>query len=440
MWVRRTVGSLRLCFRNLQKERPVKRYLVKDWPILGKYVPKDISVVEGVAASNPENSGAIGYWTPRAAVQIVEDWTHWPRHSTPPTVLVSLQLRGEKYLPVLYADKLGVTREKLIQINSTMNCEEHVGADKDVVRHDGCVLPLHLSVEAMSVAMWQFNEHMSHSIEAQKSFGASTKDMDEIRHMLTETSPVLLVVTLVVSLLHAFIDFLAFKSDVSFWRKAKTTVGLSVRSVLISLVNQVVIYFYLQDTGASLLILVPSGIGIIIQVWKVYQVFRIQERTKASKDGKEGAADSTSEYDEKATRLMLFGLFPVVALYALYSLVFEKHASFYSWMISSLASCVYAFGFALMTPQLFINYKLKSVAHLPWQFLIYRAINTFIDDLFAFIIRMPTMHRLACFRDDVVFVVYMYQRWIYPVDKTRQDRFNDDADATGSAAQKKKLE
>ena len=39
-----------------------------------------------------------------------------------------------------------------------------------------------------------------------------------------------------------------------------------------------------------------------------------------------------------------------------------------------------------MTPQLFINYKLKSVAHLPWRMMTYKALNTFIDDIFAFII------------------------------------------------------
>jgi len=74
-----------------------------------------------------------------------------------------------------------------------------------------------------------------------------------------------------------------------------------------------------------------------------------------------------------------------------------------------------------MTPQLFINYKMKSVAHLPWRTLVYKALNTFIDDLFAFIIRMPTMHRVACFRDDIVFFIYLYQRWIYPVDHTRTE-------------------
>ena len=29
----------------------------------------------------------------------------------------------------------------------------------------------------------------------------------------------------------------------------------------------------------------------------------------------------------------------------------------------------------------------------------YKALNTFIDDLFAFVIKMPTMYRIGCFRD-----------------------------------------
>ena len=53
----------------------------------------------------------------------------------------------------------------------------------------------------------------------------------------------------------------------------------------------------------------------------------------------------------------------------------------------------------MMTPQLFINYKMKSVAHLPWRMMTYKALNTFIDDMFAFIIKMPMMYRIGCLRD-----------------------------------------
>ena len=49
------------------------------------------------------------------------------------------------------------------------------------------------------------------------------------------------------------------------------------------------------------------------------------------------------------------------------------------------------------------------MAHLPWRAFGYKAFNTFIDDVFAFIIKMPTSHRIACLRDDVVFFCYLYQ-------------------------------
>ena len=77
--------------------------------------------------------------------------------------------------------------------------------------------------------------------------------------------------------------------------------------------------------------------------------------------------------------------------------------------------------FGLMTA--FFGFQLKSVAHLPWRAFTYKAFSTFIDDVFAFIIVMPTAHRVACFRDDAVFLVYLYQRWLYPVDKTRANEF-----------------
>lgn len=113
-----------------------------------------------------------------------------------------------------------------------------------------------------------------------------------------------------------------------------------------------------------------------------------------------------------------------------------EHATCINDMLSWL-------GFITMTPQLFINYKLKSVAHLPWRMLTYKTLNTFIDDMFAFVIKMPTMYRIGCFRDgvsfidwydcfhnelyflfpDIVFFIYLYQRWIYRVDMTRVNEF-----------------
>lgn len=66
---------------------------------------------------------------------------------------------------------------------------------------------------------------------------------------------------------------------------------------------------------------------------------------------------------------------------------------------------------------------MKSVAHLPWRMLTYKFLNTFIDDIFAFVIKMPMMYRLGCFRDDIVFIIFLYQKWIYRVDPKRVNEF-----------------
>merc|ERR1719284_1429827 len=120
-----------------------------------------------------------------------------------------------------------------------------------------------------------------------------------------------------------------------------------------------------------------------------------------------------------AMRWLALILSPGIVVYGIYTTVYDCHRGWYSLFLTYAASCVYSLGFVLMTPQVFINYKYKTVQFLPWRKFIYRALNTFIDDLFAFIIKMPTMHRLSCFRDDIVFIIYLYQRQIYKVDKNR---------------------
>merc|ERR1712008_68977 len=129
--------------------------------------------------------------------------------------------------------------------------------------------------------------------------------------------------------------------------------------------------------------------------------------------------NDTSKYDDEAISYMVAVLAPLFTGYFFHSMIYGKHRSFYSFFVGAAAGGVYTFGFVMMTPQLYINYKLKSVEHLPWRALTYKAMNTFVDDIAALLIDMPVMHRLSCFRDDIIFFIYVYQRWKYRVDKTR---------------------
>ena len=175
---------------------------------------------------------------------------------------------------------------------------------------------------------------------------------------------------------------------------------------------------HLMNYFNLLQVLIPSGVAALIEMWKVSKAYKIQfvksenswiyRPILGSRFSK--AEQDTEAYDSESMKYLSYVLYPLCLGGAIYSLLYTPHKSWYSWTISSLVNGVYAFGFLFMLPQLFVNYKLKSVAHLPWRSFMYKAFNTFIDDLFAFIITMPTAHRVACFRDDIVFLVYLYQR------------------------------
>ena len=188
--------------------------------------------------------------------------------------------------------------------------------------------------------------------------------------------------------------------------------GLSRKTILWRAFSQSVIFLYLMDEETSLLVLIPAGVGALIEMWKVTKALHITfSFSKGISFGADSAVEaSTAELDSTAMKYLSWVLYPLCLGGAVYSLVYTPHKSWYSWTIQTTVNGVYAFGFLFMLPQLFLNYKLKSVAHLPWRAFMYKAFNTFIDDLFAFIITMPTAHRVACFRDDIVFLIYLYQR------------------------------
>lgn len=216
--------------------------------------------------------------------------------------------------------------------------------------------------------------------------------------------------------------------------------GTSLRSLLMNCIFQTVILLYLFDNDTSYMILISSSIGLAIEYWKLsktvnYDIVwtqtvsylaipKIKFRFVSSY-----MESSTQQHDKEAINHLLFIISPILVGYSIYSLKYQKYKSYYSWILNSVVGFIYVFGFVLMTPQLYVNYKLKSVAHMPWKSMVYKTLGTFIDgrlylttlfiffglmiydnvDLFAFIIKMPLLHRLACFRDDIIFFIYLYQ-------------------------------
>ncbi|CAF1623563.1 unnamed protein product, partial [Didymodactylos carnosus] len=196
---------------------------------------------------------------------------------------------------------------------------------------------------------------------------------------------------------------------IQFWRTRKSLEGLSVRSIFFNIFQSAIVLLYVFDNETNTMVRISVFVGILIELWKIPKILtfaRIPGETwfgcipKFKYVYKPSYTEtSTSDYDQKAFRYLSWALFPLVIGYAIYSLMYHEHKSWYSFVLSTIYGFLLTFGFIMMTPQLFINYKLKSVAHLPWRMMTYKALNTFIDDMFAFVIKMPTMYRIGCFRD-----------------------------------------
>lgn len=315
------------------------------------------------------------------------------------------------YTPNLFVDEFWMTNDQLVTLNATGNNTWRTEAQFGL----------------MSAARWRFQRHMEQAFEQNaKMFGEDSEEMLQMRDLFANTNGYLLATTLIVSILHMVFEILAFKHDVAFWQNCDVDTlnkYMSVKSIVVGIFTQIVLLLYLWDESANILVLITSVASILIDVWKVTRAMQfawtrvcgVPLPSLESKVVKEKADD----FDSIAMQWLALLLSPAVLGYGVYTLWFDCHRGWYSYFLTFSASLVYSLGFVLMTPQIFINYKHKSVAYLPWKKFIYRALTTFIDDLFAMIIRMPTMHRLSCFRDDVVFIIYLYQRHCYPVDKNR---------------------
>lgn len=372
-----------------------------------------------------EDGALVTHIRPRLSVFVVGSPPTFPRSQPPPDITIhpvhapkELAQRGYRvaYRPLVAVDEFTITRR------------EYAVMDPDPARADPTMT---VNVRPLNIGLFRMMSQMVHSMDMmQNNFGMSESDLDELKEMFTGQDWRYLALTFGVSILHSWFAFLAFKNDIGFWKQKSNLEGLSVRTQWTSFVCQLIIFANLLDRGQSSWIIVGEmGVSVCIEGWKVTKflardgVFHRLLGVGAKALDKSQMQKDTELYDKRAMRFLSYLLYPVVLAYGGYSLFYHPQRSWRSWVLRTLANGVYMFGFIAMTPQLYINYRLKSVAHLPWKAFMYKAFNTFIDDVFAFAIAMPTIHRLACLRDDLVFFVYLYQRWLYPVDKKRVNEF-----------------
>ncbi|KAG7215559.1 hypothetical protein INR49_022143 [Caranx melampygus] len=332
----------------------------------------------------------ISHWHPNLTINMVDDHTAWVKGSVPPPLdqHVKFDAVSGDYYPIVYFNDYWNLQRDYYPINETLT-----------------KLPLRLTYCPLSLWRWQLyaaqNARSPWNFLPEDTYEQSDEDQDSVKVALLETNPYLLGLTIIVSIVHSIFEFLAFKN---------------VSGVLL----------YILDNETNFVVQVSVFIGLLIDLWKITKVMDVRREQNCRDIPTIGVhrqvtyvESSTKIYDDMAFKYLSWLLYPLFGCYAVYSLLYVEHKGWYSWVLSML----YGFLFHYNDATAIHHYKMKSVAHLPWRMLTYKALNTFIDDLFAFVIKMPMMYRIGCLRDDVVFFIYLYQRWIYRVDPNRVNEF-----------------
>jgi len=302
--------------------------------------------------------------------------------------------------------RIGVCRNQTLYLH--LVAKAHGGPRGTILRH-------HFSV-------WNLQRQLSASFEsAEQTLGLSKHDIDSFKQMLAGASMWRLQLVYGIAILHLIMEYVAF-SDFSFGKR-KTSCGLSSTSLLIQAIMNNIMFLYIQEQRDMHLLIYLILFQLVLQLRKLWKMASL-ERTSSfpwvqliDRPGTKALREDFSAKDgleASCFKGVFWLLFPTIAGVCAYRLIYHRFTTWYSWIVLSLALCAQAIGFVVMLPQVLMNYRTKSVEHVPCCALVYQAINTFIDDVFMLCIRAPELQKYSVFRDDIIFLICLGQRWLYP--------------------------
>ncbi|XP_054710215.1 putative lipid scramblase CLPTM1 [Uloborus diversus] len=208
----------------------------------------------------------ISHWHPNLTLNIIVDHTAWVQGSVPQPLdeFVEFDPLSGDYYPILYANDYWNLVRDYTPINDSVK-----------------MLPLHLVFQPLSLFRWQLYTAQAMRSRWTSFFGQdlleeSDEDQDYMKEALLETSPILLGLTGVITMVHSIFEFLAFKNEIQFWNNRKSLEGLSVRSVFFNVFQSIVVLLYVLDNDTNMVVRFSVFIGLIIEIWKIHKVTNVE--------------------------------------------------------------------------------------------------------------------------------------------------------------------
>uniref|UniRef100_A0A3Q3NNI3 Lipid scramblase CLPTM1L n=1 Tax=Mastacembelus armatus TaxID=205130 RepID=A0A3Q3NNI3_9TELE len=324
---------------------------------------------------SPRSHNPVSHWRPHLSVTVMSEDFTFNKAGLPSDVRRYMKMI---YLPLLLVNELSFRVRDLMEISSST-----------------VQLPLTVSYEGISLRRFRFWVHLQDVVYSLRQFGFTEENIDEIKETLAGSNLYLLVLTAVITAIQLICEFLALKNDISFWRKKKNMAGMSRKSVLWRSLGTLLIFLHLLEE-TSLLVLLPVGLGACVEVFgRVFIFLHLFFIFYLSGVFFFLVLIIDLWFSLQASTYLSYLVYPLCFSGAVFSLAYLRQKNYYSWLVNSLVTGVYAFGFLSMAPQLFINHKVYLCS-----------CASFFSSSGSF----SSSHQLSCFRDELLFFLYLYQR------------------------------
>jgi hypothetical protein len=143
-------------------------------------------------------------------------------------------------------------------------------------------------------------------------------------------------------------EILAIIYSIQFWRKKPNLFGVSVRNVIVMVLTTILDFAQLiRNNGTVHGPIVFVALAIFKNYWMVQKVVSLRP----------GYDEETNNADVRGTRLLFWILLPSLIGYAAYQFTKSENLDLFGLVIDAHED--FAFTFAL--PQIYVNYRLKTV-------------------------------------------------------------------------------
>ena len=249
---------------------------------------------------------------------------------------------------------------------------------------------------------------------------------EQIKYLLVKNSKNYLIFFFFTIILHLVLQSLAFKNDIQYWKNVKNFRGVSMTLIWWDLATGLVqmLYVFVNDAPIMNKILLSLVmVSSVYRVAKVYQMRLIWSFPFVWLQKPDSYKGQTNTIESKVIGVLLLILAPCFAAFFIYQ-VSTIDVPLTSWVLlkqilGASMKFVAATEFARLAPQLYLNFKLKSVPVMPWRTLAYKFVDAIIDDISNYAMGSPMLIMIIHLNDDVAFIILIFQRWLYKEDSNR---------------------